>query len=120
MARPPEIGPVCVRASSTLLNGSEERIDEEATSHARSRSSASSGRPTGCWARGRSCRRWCKALEVSEATYHRWRAQYGGMKADDVKRLKELERRERAVEADRGRSDAGYRGVEGDEPKGNW
>src|SRR5271166_7050588 len=32
----------------------------------------------------------CKALEVSEATYHRWRAQYGGMKADDVKRLKEL------------------------------
>src|ERR1035438_2654924 len=34
----------------------------------------------------------CKALEVSEATYHRWRAQYGGTKADDVKRLKELER----------------------------
>src|SRR5438270_9463693 len=32
-----------------------------------------------------------KFLEVSEATYHRWRAQYGGMKADDVKRLKELE-----------------------------
>ena len=28
---------------------------------------------------------------MSEATYHRWRAQYGGMKADDVKRLKELE-----------------------------
>jgi len=34
----------------------------------------------------------CKALEVSEQTYHRWRAQYGAMKADDVKRLKELER----------------------------
>ncbi len=33
-----------------------------------------------------------KTLEVSEATYHRWRAQYGGMKADDAKRLKELER----------------------------
>ena len=32
-----------------------------------------------------------KYLEISEATYHRWRAQYGGMKADDVKRLKELE-----------------------------
>ncbi len=32
-----------------------------------------------------------KALEVSEATYHRWRAQYG-VKADDAKRLKELER----------------------------
>ena len=33
-----------------------------------------------------------KALEVSEQTFHRWRAQYGGMKADDAKRLKELER----------------------------
>jgi putative transposase len=33
-----------------------------------------------------------KALEVSEPTYHRWRAQYGGMKVDDAKRLKELER----------------------------
>ena len=33
-----------------------------------------------------------KELEVCEQTYHRWRNQYGGMKADDVKRLKELER----------------------------
>jgi putative transposase len=31
-------------------------------------------------------------LEVSEQTYHRWRNQYGGMKADDAKRLRELER----------------------------
>jgi putative transposase len=29
---------------------------------------------------------------VSEQTYHRWRNQYGGMKADDAKRLRELER----------------------------
>jgi transposase-like protein len=33
-----------------------------------------------------------KHLEISEQTFHRWRAQYGGMKADDAKRLKELER----------------------------
>ncbi len=33
-----------------------------------------------------------KALEVSEQTLHRWRNQYGGMKADDAKRLRELER----------------------------
>ncbi len=33
-----------------------------------------------------------KQLGVSENTYHRWRNQYGGMKAVDVKRLKELER----------------------------
>jgi transposase-like protein len=31
-------------------------------------------------------------LEVTEATYHRWRNQYDGLKADDTKRLKELER----------------------------
>ena len=31
-----------------------------------------------------------KHLEVSEQTYHRWRKQYGGLKADDSKRLKEL------------------------------
>jgi transposase-like protein len=34
----------------------------------------------------------CKHLEVSEQTYYRWRNQYGGMKADDAKRMKELER----------------------------
>jgi putative transposase len=32
-----------------------------------------------------------KHLEVSEQTYYRWRNQFGGMKADDVKRLKDLE-----------------------------
>ena len=40
-----------------------------------------------------------KALEVSEQTYHRWRNQYGGMKADDAKRLKELERENAPAEA---------------------
>ena len=32
-----------------------------------------------------------KELGISEQTYHRWRNQYGGMKANDAKRLKELE-----------------------------
>jgi putative transposase len=31
-------------------------------------------------------------LEVSEATLHRWRNLYGGMKAEGAKRLRELER----------------------------
>jgi len=34
----------------------------------------------------------CKHLEVTEATFYRWRNQYGGVKADDAKRLKELEK----------------------------
>jgi putative transposase len=33
----------------------------------------------------------CRHLQIAESTWHRWLAQYGGMKADDAKRLKELE-----------------------------
>jgi putative transposase len=32
-----------------------------------------------------------QTMEVSQSTYDRWRAQYGGMKAEEAKRLKELE-----------------------------
>jgi transposase-like protein len=38
-----------------------------------------------------------QALEVCEATYHRWRQQYGGMKAAEAKRLKELEEENRRL-----------------------
>ena len=44
-----------------------------------------------------------QSLEVSQATYDRWRAQYGGMKAEEAKRLKELEdenKRLKAIVAD--------------------
>lgn len=61
----------------------------------------------------------CKALEVSEATYHRWRAQFGGMKADDVKRLKELERENAQLKrlvADKELENLGLREI----AKGNW
>ena len=34
----------------------------------------------------------CRQLEITESTWHRWRNQYGGMKANDAKRLKELEK----------------------------
>jgi putative transposase len=42
-------------------------------------------------AAGKTIGQACQALEVSEQTFHRWRAQYGGMKAEEAKRLKELE-----------------------------
>jgi putative transposase len=32
-----------------------------------------------------------QTLEVCEATYHRWRNQFGGMKSEEAKRLKELD-----------------------------
>ena len=34
----------------------------------------------------------CRELQVTEATYYRWRNQFGGLKADDAKRLKGLEK----------------------------
>ena len=39
----------------------------------------------------------CQKLGVSEQTYHRWRNQYGGMKADAMKRLKQLEEENRRL-----------------------
>ena len=55
-----------------------------------------------------------KQLEVSEQTYYRWRNQFGGMKAEDVKRLEGAGGGEREAEADRRRSGPGEPGVEGD------
>lgn len=34
----------------------------------------------------------CRELGVSDATYYKWRREYGGMKMDQAKRLKDLER----------------------------
>jgi transposase-like protein len=41
---------------------------------------------------GKSVAQGCKQIEVTEQTYYRWRREYGGMKMDQAKRLKELER----------------------------
>ena len=34
----------------------------------------------------------CRKIEVTEQTYYRWRKEYGGVRIDQVKRLKELEK----------------------------
>lgn len=34
----------------------------------------------------------CRRIEVSEATFYRWRTAYGGLKVDQARRLKDLER----------------------------
>lgn len=41
---------------------------------------------------GQSLEEVVRHLEITESTWHRWRNQYGGMKANDAKRLKELEK----------------------------
>jgi len=40
---------------------------------------------------GKSMEEVLKVMEVSEATFNRWRNQYGGMKSEEAKRLKDLE-----------------------------
>ena len=60
-----------------------------------------------------------KQLEISEQTYHRWRAQYGGMQADDARRLRALERenaRLKRLVADKELELDALRAV----AKGNW
>lgn len=42
-------------------------------------------------AQGLSLGQICQRLAISEQTLHRWRNQYGGLKTDEAKRLKELE-----------------------------
>ena len=42
-------------------------------------------------AQGQAVAEAIRALGVSEVTYYRWRREFGGLKADQVKRLKELE-----------------------------
>ena len=42
-------------------------------------------------ASGRTIGQICQKLGVTDATFYRWRNQYGGMKANEMKRLKELE-----------------------------
>ncbi len=42
-------------------------------------------------AQGQTVAQVCKALEVTEQTYYRWRAEYGGMQVAQARRLKQLE-----------------------------
>jgi transposase-like protein len=41
---------------------------------------------------GQSVPHVCRKLGVTEQTYYRWRKEYGGVRTDQARRLKELER----------------------------
>ncbi len=43
-------------------------------------------------AKGRTVAQVCKKIGVTEQTYYRWRKEYGGLRMDQAKRLKELEK----------------------------
>ena len=40
---------------------------------------------------GIATREICRELGISEATFYNWKAKYGGMELNDVKRMKEME-----------------------------
>jgi transposase-like protein len=40
---------------------------------------------------GKTIQEACRQSQITEQTYYRWRKEYGGMKVDQAKRLKELE-----------------------------
>jgi transposase-like protein len=43
-------------------------------------------------ANGKSTPQACKEAEINTQTYYRWRKEYGGLKTEQAKRMKELER----------------------------
>ena len=43
-------------------------------------------------AKGKKVPQVCKQLGVTEQTYYRWRKEYGGLKTDQAKRFRELEK----------------------------
>ena len=43
-------------------------------------------------AQGQTIGQVCQHISISEQSYYRWRREYGGLKVDQARRLKELER----------------------------
>jgi putative transposase len=43
-------------------------------------------------ANGKTTPQACREVEITEQTYYRWRKEYGGLKLDQAKRLKDLEK----------------------------
>jgi transposase-like protein len=43
-------------------------------------------------AQGKSAPEACRAAEISQQSYYRWRKEYGGLEIDQAKRMKDLER----------------------------
>ena len=43
-------------------------------------------------AKGQTVAEVCRHLEITENTYYRWKKEYGGLRVDQAKRLKQLEK----------------------------
>ena len=57
--------------------------------------------------KGQSLADVCREEGISDATYYRWKAQYGGLEVNQLRRLRQLEDENRQTETGRGGSDPG-------------
>ena len=92
VACPRRFGPALVRAFVALENGREGALSMKRSRHTPEQVIRKLREAEVMLGEGRTIAEAAKELGVSEPTFHRWRNQYGGMKAQDAKRLKELER----------------------------
>jgi transposase-like protein len=71
--KPEENEPLCAIGSSTMANAKLRQVDVLVT-------------------QGQSVAEAVRSISVTQFTYYRWRKEFGGLKSDQVKRLKELEK----------------------------
>ncbi len=95
MAWPPFVGPVIVRVVVVLEASGRETgqiMTNSRKRHTPEQVVRKLGQAGRLLADGADVAAVCRELGVCEQTYYRWRNQYGGLKADDAKRLEELEK----------------------------
>ena len=89
VALPPRTSPVAI-VSIMAVGPSSGSAKSMAKKHATPRrSSPSSARPRS-WSQGKTVAKAAKQIGTTEQTYYRWHKEYGGLKTDQAKRLKEL------------------------------
>jgi transposase-like protein len=71
--KPEENEPLCAIGSSTMANAKLRQVDVLVS-------------------QGQSVAEAVRSISVTQFTYYRWRKEFGGLKSDQVKRLKELEK----------------------------
>ena len=90
MTCPPNPDPVPMRVPADP-GGVQETLGMKRTRHTAEQIVTKLREADAMLAAGRTVAQVVQALGVSEQTFNRWRNQYGGMKADEARRLKELE-----------------------------
>ena len=119
LACPPEFGPTLVRVSRAHDHGRGRNDHVQRRRHTPEQIIRKLREAERMLGEGKQIPEVAKELGISEATFHRWRNQYGGMKAQDVKHLKELEHENRqlkAIVADQALENRALKEI----AKGNW